>query len=200
MKKLSTLLFIIIISFSTLSFAACSNNSLPTLNMAVYFKSNVSASVYKTNVPTSKTIDISELTHSSFNATKMDRYLDFKIEANPNWIYKMYIEKIEFYAIPNISSDSQMTLTLSMTNLANENNLSVAETFTDSLSNKTEKNSAQKFVFYINKTVAKATGSTITIDITEESSDLLSLKEDSTEFKWQIYGFRVYGESREYLK
>lgn len=200
MKKLITIIFIFIISITATCFSGCSNNSLPAIDMLTYFKPSVSTTVFRGSLSSSQTINLSLLTSSKPLKSEMDKYLEFTFSANANWIYKMYIEKVEFYVLSNESSDIQMSLNFSMTNLAKENNLSSTSTFEELKSHTPVSGLAQKYTFYINQVVPKATGSTITIDILESSELISNNSNPDSDFKWLIYGFKIYGESREYSK
>lgn len=200
MKKIFTILFAILITTSTFLFSACSNGTLKPINMSVYYNNNVSATAYKNDASNSKTLDITSLTSSKPDRSKMDKYLDFTFSANGSWIYKMYIDRIEFYVLSNETTSSQMTITLNITNTAKETNLSDPATHSDIKSHNPEANIAQKYTFEINKVIATATGSKLTLDISE-SSELISTKNDpDNNFSWIIYDFKIIGESREYSK
>lgn len=200
MKKITTIIFAIFITMSIFMFSACSNDSLKPIKMSVYFNNNVTATTYKNDVSSNKTLNIGTLTSSKADRSKMDKYLDFTFSANGSWIYKMYIDRIEFYVLSNETTSSQMTITLNITNTAKETNLTETSTHTDIKSHNPQKNIAQKYTFKINKVIATATGSTFTLDI-GESSELISTKNNpDNNFCWIIYDFKIIGESREYSK
>lgn len=200
MKKITTLLFAIFISISALLFSGCSQSGLSPIDMSTYYKSTIETSIYKNSSSSSKSLTLDKITADSPNTSFMDKYIDFKVTANPSWVYKMYIEKIEFYVLTNESTESQMAVSLSVTNLAKETDTTAADTFTELKSHVPVANSAQKYTFEINQVVAKATGSTITIDISESSEILINKNDSNSDFKWMIYGLKVYGEHREYSK
>ena len=110
------------------------------------------------------------------------------------------IEKIEFWVLTNESSSEQMTISFSVSNLAKETNISSIDTFNEIKAHTPEAFKAQKYTFAIGQTVASGTGSTISIDISESSELLLNKNNPESNFKWMIYGLKVYGEHREYSK
>lgn len=200
MKKFIAIIFISIFIFSLPLLTSCANNTLPSINMSTYFKKEITASIITSNVTTSRTLDLSILTNSDSNHSRMDKYLDFKITANPSWIYKMYVEKIEFYVLTNQDTNDQFTITLNMSNLAKENNISNIESYNDTLSRDLKAYKAQKYTFVINQVVASSTGSVINIDISESNHLLISQNNQNNDFKWMVYDFKIYGESREYSR
>lgn len=200
MKKISTLLIAILLPFSALLLSGCSQNGLKPIDMSTYYKSTIETTIYKNNISTSKSLTLDKVTADSPNMILMDKYLDIKVTANSSWIYKMYIEKIEFYVLTNESTESQMAVSLNVTNLAKESVTTNVTTFSELKSHIPSANTAQKYTFEINQVVSKATGSTITIDISESSEILVNKNNKDSDFKWIIYGLKIYGEHREYSK
>jgi len=199
MKKIAILILTLFISSTALLFAGCSDGLKP-INMSVYYNTNVDSIVYTNDISSNRTLDLSTVTASSADWSKMDKYYDFNFSANASWIYKMYIERIEFYVLCNETTNEEMSINLKITNLAPEDNLSNISTHTDMKSHHPTENVAQKYTFDINKVVVTATGSKITLDI-DQSTSLISIKNNpNNNFKWIIYGFKIYGESREYSK
>ena len=200
MKKITTFILSIFIITITLLSCGCSGNKITAIDMPTYVKNTITATTYKNNTSSTRSLTLSALTKNYADTSYMDKYLDFTLSTNPSWTYKMYIEKVEFYVLTSESSNSQMSLALTMTNLADESNLASTATFSELKSHVPEQGTAQKYTFEINKVFSKATGSTITIDMSESSELLIDKNGQNSNFNWLIYGLKIYGEHREYSK
>ncbi len=179
-------------------FTGCKGGGLPKINTQVYFKPTISSNILSSGISAARSLPLETITAQNADISKLDKYHDFKIESNTSYIYKMYIEKIEFYVFTNKSTSDEMIFTLKATNLAKENSLNNAATFTETKGIYAEANKAIKVTFKIEQTVALASGTTITIDISESNDLLLDKNSQNDQFKWLLYGFSVFGESREY--
>ena len=186
MKKILSIMLTVFISISSLLLSGCSQNGLSSIDMSTYYKSTIETTVYRNNISSSKSLTLENITSDSANTAVLDKYLDFKITANPSWVYKMYIEKIEFYVLTNESSDSQMAISLNVTNLAKESDTTSTDTFSELKSHVPHAWQAQKYSFSINQVISKATGSTISIDISESSEVLVNKNNKDSDFKWMI--------------
>lgn len=199
MKKLKALtLAILFISFAVL-FSGCSKG-LPSIDMPTYFKNTATSNVYKSTSYSNKTLDLSQFISDKPDTTKLDKYLDFTFTANAEWIYKMYIEKIEFYVYTSETPSTEMTFTIKITNLAKEDNLASKSDLKEIQSIYPTANQGYKLILPVDRVVATATGMTMSIDISESSELLLNKNNTKNEFKWMIYGLKVFGESREYSR
>ena len=127
MKRLKSFIIALLLISTSILFSACSNASLPAIDMNVYFKNVISSTIYKNNTSSSKSLTLDTLTKSKPDSLKMDKYLDFTLTSIGSWTYKMFVEKIEFFVISNETADSEFTITLTMTNMANEANISSTE-------------------------------------------------------------------------
>lgn len=181
---------------------SCSGVSdLPSINMQTYFEDSVTATVFNNSTSNSSTRDIplSVLTANSPNTDYLDRFVEFELEGNGAWLYKMYIDKIVFYVYTNESSDSEMIVNFSITNVAHEDDLELTEEFTGQCSFYPQSNGSAYCELTIDRVIATATGSTITFDILNSTSGTVADEEgNTTSFRWVIYGFKIYGESRSY--
>lgn len=201
MKKIKAFtLALLFISFAVL-FSGCSKG-IPAIDMPTYFKDSVTSNVYKSTSYTNKTLSLSQFTNSNPDTTKMDKYLDFSFTANSDWIYKMYIEKIEFYVITSETPLTEMTFTFNISNLAKENNITEENNIkNETISINPTANSPYKIILPVDRVVRTASSTTtITIDISESSELLLNKNNTNNSFKWMIYGLTVFGESREYSR
>ena len=198
MKKLKALLLTILFASFALTAAGCSKG-IPAINMPTYFKTSVTSTVYKNSSTSSKTLTLDQFC-SGADTSKLDKYLDFKFAANSSWIYKMYIEKLEFYVLTNTTPDTEMTFTIKLSNLAKEDNISSVSEITETQSIYPTANEPYKLTLFVNRVVATATGMTMSIDISESSELLLDKNNPDNDFKWLIYGLKIYGEHREYSK
>lgn len=206
-KKLFSIIFSIIL-LPVVLFAGCKSKSktLPAINLSKYFKDEISISRYDISESSSDTISL--LTQKKAKKENLSKYTKFELNADPVWIYKMYIDSISFYVYCNESSEYQMTINLKMTNLAEES--VILESKQDTVTTEDVEQQctilpkgkkAIKCVIPINKTVVNALGSTITIDLSN-SPELFSNNDDdsSSTFEWLIYGFEIHGESRTYSR
>ena len=96
MKKIFTILFAILITTSTFLFSACSNGTLKPINMSVYYNNNVSATAYKNDASNSKTLDITSLTSSKPDRSKMDKYTEKAVYPHKICRYTDKIQKAYF--------------------------------------------------------------------------------------------------------
>jgi len=199
MKKLKALIFAIFITGFSVCLAGCSKG-IPAIDMPTYFNTAVSSTIYKNNSTSNKSLTLESFTTSSANTTKLDKYLDFTFTAKSSWIYKMYIEKIEFFVYTNTTPDTEMTFTIKISNLASEDKISSISQLEETQSIYPTAYEPYKLTLFVNKVVATATGMTMSIDISESSELLLDKNNPDNNFKWQIYGLKIYGESREYSK
>lgn len=219
MKKNLLKTFIVFLLLPALLLVGCKNDSLPKINLSRYLKNNMSVTRYVFTQPSedeeesnststiTKTEAISLLTQKKAKKENLSKYIEFKLNAEPVWFYKMYVEYITFYIYCNESSDYQMIVNLSMTDLASEEDIfsttneSVkTSTVDEQVSFKPVAKKAVKCTFKIEKTVINALGSTITIDI-KNSPELYSGDgENDSTFMWLIYGFEIHGESRTYTR
>ena len=205
-KKLLNLLFVILI-LPVMVLTGCKkgSSSLPAINVSKYFKDEITISRYK--IDDDKTDSISFLTQKKAKKENLSKYVKFELNADPVWIYKMYVESIVFYVYCNESSEFQMTINVKMTNLADES--AILESKSDNVATEDVEQQvtimpkgkkAIKCVVPINKTVVNSLGSTITIDFKNSPELFSSEGENESSLMWLIYGFQVHGESRTYSR
>ena len=197
--------FFAILLIPVLFLAGCKKaDPLPAIDLATYLNSEMTVSYYQLEAKSTK--DVSFITDTKFDEEKLGKYVKFELTANTVWMYKMYVESISFYVYTTASSTSEMIVNVSMTNMADEESLKKTsseepptETASEQCTFIPEKGKATKCTFNIGKTVAKATGATITIDILN-SLELFDTDNGQADFQWVIYGFEIHGESRAYSK
>lgn len=205
-KKLLNLLFVILI-LPVMVLTGCKkgSSSLPAINVSKYFKDEITITRY--NITEDKTDSISLLTQKKAKKENLSKYVKFELNADPVWIYKMYVESIVFYVYCNESSEFQMTINVKMTNLADES--AILESKSDNVATEDVEQQvtimpkgkkAIKCVVPINKTVVNSLGSTITIDFKNSPELFSSEGENESSLMWLIYGFQVHGESRTYSR
>ncbi len=205
-KKLLNLLFVILI-LPVMVLTGCKkgSSSLPAINVSKYFKDEITISRY--NIAEDSTDSISFLTQKKAKKENLSKYVKFELNADPVWIYKMYVESIVFYVYCNESSEFQMTINVKMTNLADES--AILESKSDNVATEDVEQQvtimpkgkkAIKCVVPINKTVVNSLGSTITIDFKNSPELFSSEGENESSLMWLIYGFQVHGESRTYSR
>ena len=199
MKKLLKRICIIALIFPIIFLCSCSKVSkLPSINVSTYFENTVETSVLGNNV-SSKEITLASLTAKKPNPDFYDRYVQFTLTGNGAWLYKMYIDKITFYVYTNKTVDTEMIINFSITNVADEGDLKNPEEFSFECSFNPKKNGKAYCEISVNKVIATATSCEIKFDITNSTSGTITDNEGNvTDFKWQIYGLKIYGESRSY--
>ena len=202
-KLLKSLFALLLIP--VLFFAGCKGNDpLPAIDLATYMNEEMTVSYYQLEAKSTK--DISFISETEFDEEKLGKYVKFELTANSVWMYKMFVESISFYVYTTASSTNEMIINVSMTNMADEEDLRKTTSEEPPISTASEqctfipeKGKATKCTFKINKAVAKATGATIIIDISN-SLELFDTDGGQADFNWVIYGFEIHGESRAYSK
>ncbi len=195
MKKLLLKSIAFVLCFSTLMFAGCSNCSGKGLDLSFYLASSTSGKFIVAG-KSEKTINTSALFSDNLSYELVDEYYSISFNSNKSYMYKMYVDYIEVTVYTNQTLDSQMDITLSITNLADKDNLRDHDTpFKTDISLYPKENSSKTFKIDVKKVVATATPSTFTFDLST-SSEVISAKNDEpNEFKWFIYGLKIYGEN-----
>lgn len=202
MKKIFTLIFTIFLILCPITLSGCSQKS--SIDMSAYYKPAVSTEVLRNKTYNSKTLYLSTLTSSSVDITQMDKYTSFELNAISSNMHKMFIEKIEFCIISNEKPFTSLSLNLTITNLAKEDDLAGYDDFEMLIEHKEDGWVSKKYIIPINQVVATATTSKITIQT--ESTELFTSNPDNEnyngnkDFKYLIYDFQIFGESREYSK
>ena len=205
MKKNLLKTLVIFLLLPVLVFVGCGKSkSLQSIKISRYFKDKITIS--RNGFPEPSTDSISLLTQKKAKQENLSPYTKFELNVQPVWMYKMYVETISFYVYCNESSENLLTLSLKMTDLADEEDIlnSTDETVESSTFEKQcdiepKAFKAIKCTFAVNKTVIVATGSTLTIEV--DSLEIFSSDEENpSTFKWLIYGFEVHGESRAYTR
>lgn len=167
--------------------------TLPAINASRYFESTVTTTIY--NKTAKQNLEMNNITSSSPNTAYLNQYVQYELTGDGSWIYKMYIESIYFYVYTSNTANEAMTITLTITNMADESDLTKTETITKTCPVVPGKNKSTLCKFDIGKVVATATTTKLTIDILETAS--ATFFEDG--IKWMVYDFTVYGESRAYI-
>ncbi|MBR3885954.1 MAG: hypothetical protein IKJ33_05820 [Clostridia bacterium] len=206
MKKLLKT-FVIFLLLPVLVFVGCKDDKkeLPKIDTARYFKDKIT--IHRNAFAETSTDSLSILTKDKPDNNLLSQYTKFEINAEPVWIYKMYIEKISFYVYCSESSETILTVNLKMTDLATEDAIWAAtqenvqaESFEAQCDILPEAYKSVKCNFEINRTVIVATGSTLSIDILNSRDIYSGDAENKSTFSWLIYGLEVRGESRTYTR
>ncbi len=205
MKKNLLKSLVIFLLLPVLIFVGCKNSkSLPSITISRYIKDKITVSRYGFAEDSTDTVSL--LTQKKAKNQYLSPYTKFELNAQPIWIYKMYVQKITFYVYCNKTTETQLTLNLKMTDLASEDdiwaskdeNVSTAD-YEAQCTVEPKAYKSIKCTFEIDKTVIVATGSTITINV--DSMEIFSLDENGeSSFRWLIYGFKIHGESRAYTR
>ena len=198
-KKLLTTL-IAMICIPIMVFCGCSKtkSDLDSINLKRYFADTVTCTTHgKTS---STTVSLKDLISEEPNTEIIGRYSEFSFSGEGVWLYKMYIDYIYFYVYTNIDSSSQMTLNITMTNLAKENDIENPETFTTNCSLIPQKEGSTLCEIKVGKVVATATGSKLTIDTLNTPEAFQDEFGEDNGLRWCIYDLKFFAESRPYSK
>ena len=201
MKNRLLKILMAIICIPVLLVSACSSkdSKLDTINLSTYYQEKVSSTIYGQTKKVESSL--SSLTAKEPAMKEIGQYTSFTLTANPAWIYKMYIDYIYFYVYTNIDVATQMTINVSITNLASENDLTnPSDDFTADCSLIPEKNGTFLCKVKVQKVVATATGSEVTFDILNTPEVFYDEYAQENNFKWIIYGLEFHAESRAYSK
>lgn len=200
MKKLKNIL-IMFLFIPAMILCGCDDiksNCNAVHSVEYYFEETIDCDIF--NLPEREQY-LSNLTNPKVNKQMLDSYAQLTFTAKPAEIYHLYIEYIYFKVYMNQDSEFDFQLNINMTNVINESDVGVSDVedneYTNMYSCKVKKNSSAVFKIYVNRVVATSTGSVLTIDIL--NSEIYATDED-TSFKWCIYDFKIYGESRAYSK
>ena len=200
MKKLKNIL-IMFLFIPAMLLCSCSDvksvcSAVPSVEY--YFNETVDCEIF--NLP-EREMNLTNLTNPKLNKAMLDTYAQFTLTAKPAEIYHLYIEYIYFKVYMNENSEFDFQININMTNVIKESDVGVKDVedteYSNTYSTRTIKNSTAHFKIYVNRIVATATGSKITIDIL--NSEIYATNEE-TSFKWCIYDFQIFGESRAYSK
>lgn len=197
MKKILTMLLII----PVMLLCSCNKfkpecSEIPSLSY--YYKDSVDCEIF--NLP-QKTLTIADLQNEKVQKHLLDSYAQITLTANSAEAYHLYIEYIYFKVYTNLDSEYAMNVDINITNVISEENIGKSDlsdedkNYKNTYACQARKESTAVFKVYVGRTIATATGSKITIDIL--SSEIYATDE-KTNFRWLIYDFKIYGESRAY--
>ena len=200
MRKQLKSIFAILLCLPILFFTACgkTNKGCKELkSLSFYFNESVSCEIVRQTEK--RNLNLSILTSSKPNLDYLDSYATLTFTANSAQVYHLYIEYISFKVYTSEASESDLNISISLTNAINENDVGKSNVEDNKYSNivpcqAKEKNSIQCKV-KVDRIIATATGAKLTIDAITQSD--MFIDEDS-EFKWMIYDLKIYGESRAY--
>lgn len=182
-------------------------------DLSYYYQSTVSADIFNVvktendesstpgnTEPTTltKKIELSTMTSSKLKKERADAFAALTIKAKSAEVFHLYIEYIYFKVYTNQTSEFPLDINITVSNVIYESEVGNADVEENTFSN-TYQISPKKGKSYIVKAkvgrvVATATGSQIVIDVL--TSDMFA--QENSSFKWMIYDFKIYGESRAY--
>lgn len=202
MKRKIFNFLIMLICVPAIILCGCSKkkSNLPKIDASEYFENSVSALTY--NSTNAKTLKFETLTAKNVNPLDVDNFTEIKITAKSALVYKMYIDCIYFYVYANNTTNTEMVINVSITNLVSEDEISnenSIKTIEETCSFIPKKNGSVLCKVDIQKTIATATGCTITFDIYNSTNGTVADDNgNSTNFKWTIYDLSFYAEHRTY--
>lgn len=202
MKRKIFNFLIMLICVPAMMLCGCSKkkSSLPKIDASVYFEDTVSALTY--NSANAKTLKLETLTAKKVDPLDIDNFTEIVVTAKSALVYKMYIDCIYFYVYANDTTDTEMVINVSITNLVAEDQISVSnasQTIEETCSFVPKKNGSVLCKVDVQKTIATATGCTITFDIYNSTNGTVADDNgDATNFRWTIYGLSFYAEHRAY--
>lgn len=200
MKKIIILITsILCIPIMLLTGCSTKKSKLNKINVSAYFNETTSYSTFETTGE--KSLPLNTFLKEEPDTKLADSFVQIKLKAISAMIYKMYIDCIYFYVYTNIETDSQMMINVTITNLANENNIeNPTDDFAYSCSFIPKENGAILCTVPVKKVVATATGLNLSFDIFETTDVFKDGLGNNTGFNWIIYGLTIHGESRAYSK
>ena len=201
MKSKITKILTAIICLPIMLLCACSSkkSDLKAINLPTYYSNTVATSIYEKSNSTS--IELADLIAKEPNLTILNQYTSFTLKSNAVWTYKLYIDYIYFYVYTNKATDNSLTVNISITNLANENDIeNPSNDFVADCSMIPQKDGSFLCEVKVQKVVATATGTTLTFDILQSTEVFTDAYGNDNGFKWIIYGLEFYAESRTYSK
>lgn len=202
MKRKILNLLIALICVPAIMLCGCSkkDSDLPKIDASVYFEEKALAYVY--NSAKAKEVKFEELIAEEPDPLNIDSFTEIKITAKSAWVYKMYIDCIYFYVYANADATTEMVVNVTITNLVDEDKIgqqNAIETIEETCSLIPQKDDSVLCKVNVNKTVATATGCTITFDINNSINGTVADDEgEATDFRWMIYGLEFYAEHRAY--
>ena len=117
MKKIILKAFALLLCFSSLTFCGCSKSGTKPIDLSFYLASTVTGK-YFSSEKNAKTFDTSAIYSNKLNYQLIDEYYSISFNTNKSYMYKMFIDYIEVTVYTNQTLDSQMDITLSISNLA----------------------------------------------------------------------------------
>ena len=178
----------------TLTFFGCSKSNVKSLDLSFYLAQSGTGAFYSAG-KNARIINTDEIYSSKLNYDLADEYYSISFNSNKSYMYKMFIEYIELSVYTNETLQSQMDISLSITNLADKDNLRGYETFKTEISLYPKANNSQTFKIDVKKIVALGTPIKFTFDLSTSSDVISSKNGEPNEFKWFIYGLKIYGEN-----
>ena len=194
MKKVFFKAFAFLLCLSSLSFCGCSKSGTKNLDLSFYLSSTVTGK-YFSSEKNAKTFDTSAIYSNKLDYQLVDEYYSISFNTNKSYMYKMYIDYIEMTVYTNQTLDSQMDITLTISNLADKDNLRDYGEFKTEISLYPKQNNHKTIKVNVKKIVAIASSSKITFDLSSSSEVILEKNGEPNEFKWFIYGLKIYGEN-----
>lgn len=207
-KIFKSLMLILCLPIVMISFCACARKPLDNYT---YF--NEVKAVLNNSSGNMADLTLDDISASGPNMEKVNNYYSIDINAEPEWIYKMYIEKITFsiFIKDKIANANEITFTLTISNAIAENN--VGKDYDDELTDDDKKFVATSSIVptengyydlsfdvgYVLGFLNAQTGSKISVDISEyDLGGAGTSTGNISPLNWTIYNFKAYGESRAY--
>ena len=194
-------IFTILICLPVIFLCSCGGvkptcDALPSVSY--YYGNSISCNIF--NQDETKTINTTSITNKKLNKDMLDAYAQFTLNGKSAEMYHLYIEYIYFKIYTNEDSEFQLDINVNLTNVIKESDIGNSElkdedkVFTNTYAAPAKKKGTVQVKIEVKRTVATATGSKLTIDVL--TSDMFA--EENSTFKWCIYDFKIYGESRSY--
>ena len=200
MKKSLKKLLITLLIFPVIILCSCGKDifTCKTVSAQFYFKEEITCDIYRET--SQQKLNISSIIGDKVDLNTLSAYAKLTFSGNSAELFHLYIEYISFKVYTNESSDYSLDININLTNVIKEEDVGKDgvedNTFSNTYSCQAKANGSVQVNAKIDRVVATATGSTLTIDAL--TSDMF-VSSDST-FKWTIYDFKIYAESRAYSK
>lgn len=200
MKSKLIKLLALVICVPLIMLCGCSKKSkINEVDASVYLEPTATALTY--NNTKSKDLELKDLIATEVNPLNVDSFVEIKVKGNNTWIYKMFIDKITFKVYTNNTTDVEMTIKVTITNLAEESDIqNPKDVEFPPVSFIPEKEGSMLCTVDIDKVVAVAAKDCIiTFDIYNSTTGTVADNNGApTDFRWTIYDLSIYGEHRSY--
>ena len=198
MKNKLKNLFILVICLPVMLLCSCGGEKpkCKQVNSTYYYNNEIACDIFNDSAQRKITID--SISGSKVNIDTIGAYAKMTFTGKSAELFHFYIEYIYFKVYTNEASEYELNLNINITNAIKEEDIKKDnvddKTYSNTFSCQTKQNGVVQVKAKIDRVIATATGTTLTIDAL--TSDMFI--DTETTFKWTIFDFKIYGEARAY--